>query len=145
MTGSYGNVLLSVWTYRSTLQWLRLMREASETMVAEHPDGFATLTLLTMEKNTLSNAAERAAQEALHRDFARYKVAEAMVTERGGLVGAAMRTIMMGLSLLHRTDYPTKIFDRVPDAAMWVAPYAKNIDAASLERAIRRLAEKKHS
>jgi hypothetical protein len=58
--------------------------------------------------------------------------AQATILEVAGIMGAAARSILAGISLLSRSNYPEKVFDSPEAAAAWLASVDPGVDEAAV-------------
>jgi hypothetical protein len=94
-------------------------------------DGIAALVLFPVTEIGLKNTeVDRAEMEAVTRRFIACGRACALVIEGDGFIAATVRSVLVGLTLVTRPPFPTRIFSNTGTAIHWIAPLALGEDDA---------------
>jgi hypothetical protein len=138
VVGAFGRVLVTHAAQNLQLPQFAILREANQALQRASPGGFATLTILAMPRMTRLTEVERSAAQSLAAEFGPHKLAEAFVAEAGGLVGVAIRGLLVTMNLVSRATFPTHVCQDVAEGALWMAPQA-DVDANALAKFARSL------
>jgi len=106
---SWNEIVALVWRHDTTLEGI----QNSNTLVAEvahlHPKGIALLTLISAVAPMPSSEARKALADLMSSN--RYIRCSAVIMEGTGFRAAAVRSVVTGLTLLSRHEYPHRICD----------------------------------
>lgn len=88
------------------------------------PDGIFALVVFPLPPTLSIREIEfdRKEMEIVARQFIALGRGCASVIEGSGFVGATVRSVVSGLTLLTRPPFPSRIFDSVTDGIHWLAP-----------------------
>lgn len=120
--GSYNSILVQVWLREGTLEGLDLVERLQDKLLERHRQGVSSLTILRnvrITKAPVDGLRERA--QELQKKYAPHTIGSAQVIEMSGLAGTMARAFVTGLSLVTRTEAPTKVFESVSPATDWLA------------------------
>ena len=116
---SIGRVLLVVWRNETTLKGITDIHRSMRELAARYPTGIGLFTIVEAEA-PMPERAERDALARLLRDFGPNLKASALVFEGQGFRAAAVRSVVVGLTLLAKQPYPHRVFDGPAIAATWL-------------------------
>lgn len=141
--GTLENVSFHVWRHRTLAAAVPAVIEAFARARGQGGGRFANVGIV--EANApLPESEVRSQLARLMRDAGEEIVASSMTFEGTGFRAAAVRSAVMGLSLMARQPYPHRIFASVGEATDWLVSQMRRRQAPSppsstIRRAIRRL------
>lgn len=124
MFAAYQNCAINVWAAPSSE--VRAAIAKKDELIGYVSSKFregAVMIIVITPGHPLPNASQRKDLEAF---FARWTAswrAIAYVAEGTDLWSMTARTVMTGMRLVQRRNYPTKVFSEVSEAARWAAEY----------------------
>ncbi len=106
----------------------------------KHAGGLGCVVIVPAGAKPPPEAQRNAIEGALTR-VAKYVRGLVWVVEGRGFQAAAVRGVLIGLSLYGRRPYPTHVSTQLHDALGWLATkLARDMDAAEMERAVQKIA-----
>ena len=118
---TWRNVLVTIWRGQHTLQSLpQELAPVVETLIRKYRSNLVSLTIVEDQAAPPERRARREAVR-LHRHYAAYVCAAAMVVEKPGMIGAMFRGIATAISRLSRDPHPTAFCATVTEATTWLA------------------------
>lgn len=116
---SWNDVFMVIWRVNTTVEGARALRRECLGFAAKRPEGIALLTIV--EEGAPMPAPE--SREVIARflgDASESIRASAVIFEGDGFRAAAVRSVVIGLTMLARQKYPHKVFAAVEDGATWL-------------------------
>jgi hypothetical protein len=117
----YRNVFITAWWGETTVARLKRVGAVQSEVARAWPKGFVALALIR-SANTNLPPDVRAEAERLTKDPSSCLRAIAQVIHGSGFAAAAIRSIATGMQLLSRHGRPSKIFDSLDNATVWLVP-----------------------
>jgi hypothetical protein len=118
---TWRHCLIAIWRRTTTNQGAAALRESLSKLTAANPGGVGIIAIIENHA-AAPDADARRALAAAFRDHAPSIRAAAIVHEGTGFRGAAIRSIVTGVSLLIRPGYPHNVTASVDAGASWLAP-----------------------
>jgi hypothetical protein len=136
----YRDVFVLVWRHDTTMEGCAAVRHDLFEMAQTRPKGLALITIVE-ELAPMPPAESRQELAKILTDASDHIRASAVVFEGTGFRAAAVRSVVVGLTMLARQKFPHKVFGNLPDAASWMhATWGDSLEngcsVAQLERAI---------
>jgi hypothetical protein len=135
---AYQNCAINVWN--ATTSEVRGALEKLDELVghvsSNHREGVVLMVVIT-PGNPLPNSAQRKDLEAFFTRWTPSWRAIAYVAEGTDLWSMAARTVMTGMRLVQRRNYPTKVFSEVSEATNWAVEYLVKPPGTSGNEAVR--------
>jgi hypothetical protein len=119
--GAYRNLNLLVWHRGPDLAAVERLERTNPERVKAHPERISTVHIITEGSSGTPTPEARDALNAMHARYGHTVGCGAVVIERAGLMGVAVRSVVTGMMMLAPKHYRVKVFDRVDDAAPWLA------------------------
>ncbi|MGC4070232.1 MAG: hypothetical protein QM784_37340 [Polyangiaceae bacterium] len=117
--GGGSKLLVIIWRDKTTMNGIRICREYVQKTCAGHGREFALIAIV--EPNAkLPGSEERAALARVLHDSGRWIQVSALAFEHGGFVAATIRSVVTGITLLARQEYPHRVFENVQEAARFI-------------------------
>lgn len=120
--GAWGNINVLVWFCDPTLDAVKRLDRTNPERVRAHPEKLSTVHIITREAGPPPPDA-RAAFESMHNRYGDSVGCAAIVIERDGLYGAAVRGAITGMMLVAPKHYRVKVFDAVESAVPWLTTH----------------------
>ena len=116
--GAFGEVFVVIWRTDTTLPAVASMTQAFDRFAAKigHPVGL--LTVVEEAAPLPSTAAREAIATFLRNNGARVR-ASAVVFEGSGFRAAAVRSVVVGLTMLANQPFPHRVFSTIDKAREW--------------------------
>jgi len=114
----WNELVAVVWRHETTLQGVRDLKSAVSALARRHPNGIAMLTIVSESAPMPSSAARKAIAELLSESSAIIRCS-AVVMEGAGFRAAAVRSVVTGLTMLARHEFPHSICDVEAAAKMY--------------------------
>lgn len=118
--GAYRNFNLLVWHRGTDLAAVERLERTNPERVAAHPERITTVHIVTAHASSPPTPEARDALNVMHARYAHTVGCAAVVIERGGFTGVAVRSAVTGLIMLAPKHYRIKVFDHVDEAAPWL-------------------------
>ena len=113
------NIAITVWFSGPTLESLRSFEQGSRQIIAEHPEGLSSLTILVPGGGMPTAEARRELSRILDTQ-APHLAASAVVMRDDGFFASALRGLLTALRMLRRHAIPQQIFSDYEPAAKWL-------------------------
>lgn len=138
--GAYQNCAINVWnaTTSEVRGALAKLDQLVEHVGANYREGVVCVIVIT-PGNPLPGSSQRKELEAF---FARWTPswrAIAYIAEGTDLWSMTARTVMTGMRLVQRRNYPTKVFSEASEGAQWVGEYIVKAPGQAAGDAVRGL------
>jgi hypothetical protein len=117
--GGGSNLLVIIWRDKTTINGIRICRDYVQKTCAGHGREFALMAIVE-PKAKLPGAEERAALARVLHDSSRWIQVSALAFEHGGFVAATIRSVVTGITILARQEYPHRVFENVQEAARFI-------------------------
>jgi hypothetical protein len=117
--GGGSKLLVIIWREKTTLSGIRICRDYVQKTCAGQGREFALIAIVEARAN-LPGGEERAALARLLHDSSRWIQVSALAFERGGFVAATIRSVVTGITVLARQQYPHRVFENVQEAARFI-------------------------
>ena len=118
---TFGDIFMTIWRDKTTMEGVRASRSAVEAFSAGRRREIGMLTIVEPGAPIPARAERTALADYLRAVSDSIKVS-ALVYEGEGFHAAAVRSLVTGLTLIARQDYPHRVFDSVDKAAVFMAP-----------------------
>jgi hypothetical protein len=136
--GSRGPLLISVWDAAPTLEMASIAASVLQ-QVARTESGVVVLSVLGPNTPPPEGAVRQAFAESFDRHKSRI-AAVAQVVEGEGFRAAAMRSVLVGITLLLRPGFEQKACATIADAAQFLSEHSKGkVGAADVIRGVTEL------
>jgi len=138
----YRDVTITVWHASGDEAAVHSLDEVSFRRLPRFPRGVSGVHVIK-EGTGLPSAGARAALVASARKWAGQIAAVAVVIEQAGFFGSAMRSMVTGIQLLSKAEYPMRVFATTRAVADWLpVPHAERtgtvLEPASFDAAMQR-------
>jgi hypothetical protein len=117
--GGADGVLVFVWRNQTTLEGTAICREYVERTCANHGREFCVLNIVEA-RATLPDAKPRQAIAEMLRRGEDWIQASALIFEATGFFAATIRSVVTGITLVAKQNFPHRVFDRVDAAARFI-------------------------
>jgi hypothetical protein len=117
--GAAGGIFVMIMVAKPTVADMRLARPALTAMSKRAPQGFPTLTWVTLSAGMSMEADARKVAADVTTEFAKHILAEATIIEGSGFQAATVRAIVAGLDAMARSPAPKKTFSAAGPAVDW--------------------------
>lgn len=117
--GAWRNINLLVWLHGATLDAVSRLDRTNPARTQAHPEKLTTVHIVT-ESAGPPDPDARDAINAMHLHWGHTVGCGAVVIERSGFVGVAVRSVIAGMILLAPKHYRVKVFDSIEPAAPWL-------------------------
>jgi hypothetical protein len=131
------SLMLCCWRDEPTLQAFSVCDSALRR--AKELGEKASLLVIIEDGAKPPNAAFRDKSAVTLADLDRHLSASATVVATSGMLGAAIRSILTGISLVSRRNHPTKSFREVQDACAWLSKYVGDANPVALCTAVEKV------
>ena len=115
----YRDLFVLIWRHETTVQGCRSFRDELFRFAENRPQGIGLLTIVE-ETAPMPPVESRQSIASTLRDASGHIVASAVVFEGAGFRAAAVRSVVVGLTMLARQKFPHKVFGNLSDAASWM-------------------------
>lgn len=117
--GGGSNLVVVVWRKHTTLDGVRVCREYVGQRCANRGREFALIAIVEA-KASLPDAASRHAIAELLRNGEKCFQVSGLVFEGTGFFAATIRSVVTGITLMAKQQYPHRVFDSVATAARFM-------------------------
>jgi hypothetical protein len=114
-----GKYLIQVLRDRATTTTISLVRRALGDLADRHPT-FGYLCILEPEAQITLPPAIREGVDAIFKRYTSRLTGLAVVFEKAGFQGTAVRSVMTAVNVASRSTHPSQVFDKLPEAASWL-------------------------
>jgi hypothetical protein len=114
-----GKYLIQVMRDRTTTTTISLVRRALADLAERHPT-FGYLCILEPEAQLTLAPAIREGVDAYIKRYTSRLTGVAVVFEKGGFQGTAVRSVMTAVNVATRATHPSQVFDKLPEAVSWL-------------------------
>jgi hypothetical protein len=114
-----GKYLIQVLRDRTTTTTISLVRRALSDLSDRHAT-FGYLCILEPEAQLTLPPAIREGVHAFVRRYTSRFTGVAVVLEKAGFQGTAVRSVMTAINVASRATHPSQVFDKLPEAASWL-------------------------
>ena len=118
--GGWRAVNIGVWGPNAAVKHVTMIDRTNVARTEAHPTGLSTVHVIT-PKATPPDAEVREALNQMHAAWGHTVACAAIVIERGGSAGLAMRGAITTMTLMAPKNYRVKVFETVEEAAPWVS------------------------
>jgi hypothetical protein len=116
------NFNIFVWTQGANMDAVRRIERTNPERTAAHPEKISTVHIVTAKSGPPEPDA-RQAFDAMHQQWGHTVGCAAVVIERGGLMGVAVRSVIAGMTIVAPKHYRVKVFDALETSAPWLAEH----------------------
>ncbi|HET6338918.1 MAG TPA: hypothetical protein VFG30_37120 [Polyangiales bacterium] len=135
--GAWRNINLLVWLQGATLDAVSRLDRTNLERTQAHPEKLTTVHIVTAIAGPPDPDA-RDAFNTMHLQWGHTVGCAAVVIERSGFVGVAVRSVITGMVLLAPKHYRVKVFDSIEPAAPWlVEQHARSTSVQTTETELR--------
>ncbi len=114
-----GKYLIHVMRDRITHTTISLLRRALADLADRHPT-FGYLCILEPEAQLTMPPDIREGVHAIVKRYTSRYTGVAVVFEKAGFQGTAVRSVMTAVNVASRATHPSQVFDKLPEAASWL-------------------------
>ena len=137
---AYRDVTITVWHGTADDVAVHVMDQVAGTRIARFPNGVSGVHVVTHDAG-MPTAGARSALAASARKWSSQTAAVAVVLEQAGFFGSAMRSVVTGIQMLSKAEFPMRTFATTREAAAWlIGPHTQrtgtNLDAAHFDAAL---------
>jgi hypothetical protein len=132
--GGWRYVNIVVWGPACSVKHVALIERTNVARTGAHPKGLSTVHVITPAANT-PDAKMRDDLNEMHERWGHTVACGAIVIERGGLAGLAMRSAITTMTMLAPKNYRVKVFETVDEAAPWVSEQHTRVTSVPLTAA----------
>lgn len=118
--GAYRNFNLLVWHAGADVDAIERLERTNPERVKAHPERLSTVHIVAAGSGGGPTPAARDALNEMHARYGHTVGCAAVVIERAGLMGVAVRSAVTGIIMLAPKHYRIKVFDNVGEAAPWL-------------------------
>lgn len=115
----YRDLFLLVWRHETTMEGCAAVREELFGLARSRPEGIALITIVE-ELAPMPPSNSRQALAKILTDASGHIRGSAVVFEGTGFRAAAVRSAVVGLTVLARQKFAHKVFSNLSDAATWL-------------------------
>ena len=120
--GAWRNFNVFAWHETPTMDAVQRIDRTNPERTAAHPERISTAHII-LPSVSAPSAQVRDAFNDMHQRWGATVGAAAVVIERGGLMGLAVRTTIAGMTMVAPKHYRVKVCETVDDAAPWLAEH----------------------
>jgi hypothetical protein len=117
--GRYRDLFVLIWRHETTIEGCRTFRDELFRFAEGRPQGIGLLTIVE-ETAPMPPGESRQSIASTLRDASDHIHASAVVFEGAGFRAAAVRSVVVGLTMLARQKFPHRVFGNLSDAATWM-------------------------
>ena len=114
-----GKYLIQVIRDRTTTTTISLVRRALADLASHHPT-FGYLCILEPDAQLTLQPDVREGVHAYTKRYTSRLTGLAVVFEKAGFQGTAVRSVMTAVNVASRATHPSQLFDKLPEAASWL-------------------------
>jgi hypothetical protein len=118
--GGWRSINIGVWGANASAKHVGMIDRTNVARTEAYPKGLSTVHVI-MPKASPPDAAMREALDEMHKRWGHTVACGAIVIERGGLAGLAMRSAITTMTMLAPKNYRVKVFETVEEASPWVS------------------------
>lgn len=118
--GAFRNVNILVWAQGATLDCVKRVDRTNVPRTQAHPEKITTVHIVLPSAGP-PEADARDAFNAMHAQWGHTVGCGALVIERSGFLGVAVRSAIAGMVMVAPKHYRIKVFDAIEAAAPWVS------------------------
>jgi hypothetical protein len=118
--GAFRNLNLLVWSRGATMDAYERIERTNPKRTQAHPEKLSTVHIVLPTAGPPEPDA-REAFNVMHKQWGHTVGCGALVIERGGFLGVAVRSTIAGMVLVAPKHYRIKVFDNVDHAAPWLS------------------------
>jgi hypothetical protein len=119
---AWRNFNIFVWNRGTTMDAVTRINRTNPERTAAHPEKLSTVHIITASAGPPEPEA-RNALEAMHTEWGHTVGCAAVIIERGGLMGVAVRSVIAGMTIVAPKHYRVKVFDSIDASAPWLAEH----------------------
>ena len=116
---AYRNVFITVWYGRADDTAAEVIERFLPGRTERYPDGIAGVHVICQSAGLPPQGARQVLTESARR-WSKQTAGVAVVLERAGFSGSAMRSVVTGIILLSRSEVPIEICGSLSEAAAWL-------------------------
>lgn len=140
---SYRDCFICIWRHETTMEGTGAVRRETLGFGETRPKGIALLTIVE-EGAPMPPTEARQSLAHFMRDASDHIKVSGVVFEGTGFRAAAVRSVVVGLTMLARQKYPHKVFGNLSETAEWMAAelggrLENSFSAHELEQAVNEL------
>ncbi len=132
LVGAWRDTNIVVWVGAATVDTIGRLDQALVRRRKMNPNRASTTHIVTPTASPPDSEARTALIQLNERRSAEVACA-AVVIERGGLSGIAVRSAVTGIIILAPKNYRVKVFDAIEPCAPWVAEHHERATGAPLD------------
>jgi hypothetical protein len=132
--GAILNINLLVWVNSATVETVARIDRFNPMRVEAHPERISTIHIITARAEPPSQAVRDGFND-MHARWGHTVGCAAVVIERTGLVGLAVRSAVTGMAMLAPKHYRLKVFDSVAAMNPWFVQNHARSTGVSFEEA----------
>jgi hypothetical protein len=125
-TAIYDRIAVHIFEGQVSVSEMDRMQAVGERWTAQHPGKRVEIAIILPSSARL-NSDERSRMARLIKHGEAHRAASATVIEADGLLGAMQRSMLTGMMMIAPAPHPARVFGKVPDALVWLEPYARNV------------------
>jgi len=118
--GAFRNVNILVWAKGATLDCAKRVDRTNVARTEAHPEKLTTVHIVLPSSGPPEPDA-REAFNAMHAQWGHTVGCGALVIERSGFLGVAVRSAIAGMVMVAPKHYRIKVFDAIEAAAPWIS------------------------
>jgi len=127
----WNEIAAVVWRHETTVDAVRCLQSAVADLSQAHPKGIGMLTVVAERAPLPSSAARKALADLLSESSAFIRCS-AVIMEGSGFRAAAVRSVVTGLTMMSKHNFPHRICD-VEGAAQLYAQVLSGVTGRSLD------------
>lgn len=116
IVGGAGRLVVLVWRRRTTIEGVRVCREYVARRCVRKGDDFAIMSIVEAKATLPDSQARHAIAEMLQNGDRCFQIS-GLVFEGTGFFAATIRSVVTGITLMAKQNYPHRVFDSVASAA----------------------------
>jgi hypothetical protein len=116
---TFRDLYIVIWHRNTTMTGAQAVRRGCFAFAESRPKGVALLTIVE-EEAPMPASEPRESLATFMRDASDHIKASAVVFEGTGFRAAAVRSVVVGLTMLARQKYPHKVFSGLIEATAWM-------------------------
>ena len=116
---TFRDLYIVIWRRNTTMASVRAVRRGALAFADQRPKGIALLTIIE-EEAPMPPSEPREALALFMRDAGDHIKASGVVFEGTGFRAAAVRSVVVGLTMLARQKYPHKVFAELEETTAWM-------------------------
>jgi hypothetical protein len=129
-SATWRNVIVTVWRKETMVEAVQRMERAVLQLIQTYPKGVGMLILVEQHASMPSDEA-REAIASLIRKMDQRLVGCGYVFEGDGFASAAVRYVIIGLTMLARPSYDYTIVKSVPEVSAWLSKRLRRTDTGA--------------